>query len=117
LKPTVPEAENFAGEECMRNNLRKMVFGLGMLGLLAMPMVVKADAVNLSVNIGQDDQAHFDFNAGARKHHPMIWKAAMQLRNAKHTLWQAADDFHGHKADAIGAINGALDQLKACEMQ
>lgn len=101
----------------MSKNLRNLVLGMGMLGLLAIPMVVKADAVNLSVNIGQDDQAHFDFNGGAKHHHPMIWKAAQQLRNAKHTLWQAADDFHGHKADAIGAINAALDQLKNCEMQ
>jgi len=101
----------------MSKNLRNLVLGMGMLGLLALPMVVKADGVNLSVNIGQDDQAHFDFNGGPRHHHPMIWKAAQQLRNAKHTLWQAADDFHGHKADAIGAINAALDQLKTCEMQ
>lgn len=99
----------------MKKHLRKLFLGVGMLGLLAAPMVVKADSVNLSVNIGADDQAHFDFKAGPKHHHPMIWKAAMQLRNAKHTLWQAADDFHGHKADAIGAINAALDQLKTCE--
>jgi hypothetical protein len=98
-------------------NFRKMFFGLGMLGLLAMPMAVRADGVNLSVNIGDDDQAHFDFKAGARHHHPMIWKAAQQLRNAKHTLWEAANDFHGHKAAAIGAINAALEQLKVCEAQ
>ncbi len=101
----------------MKNHLRKLILGMGVLGLMALPMAVKADGLNLSVNIGQDDQAHFDFKGGAGHHHPMIWKAAMQLRNAKHTLWQAADDFHGHKADAIQAINAALDQLKNCEMQ
>lgn len=101
----------------MKKNLCKLVLGMGVLGLMAMPMAVKADSLNLNVNIGQDDQAHFDFKAGVRHHHPMIWKAAQQLRNAKHTLWQAADDFHGHKADAIQAINAALDQLKNCEMQ
>ncbi len=100
----------------MKGYLRKVVLGAGVLGLMAMPMVAKA-GVDLSVNIGGDDQAHFDFNGGMGHHHPMIWKAAQQLRNAKHTLWNAANDFHGHKADAIGAINAALDQLKTCEQQ
>lgn len=79
-------------------------------------MTVKA-GVDLSVNIGGDDQAHFDFTGGPGHHHPMIWKAAQQLRNAKHTLWEAKNDFGGHKADAIGAINAALDQLKICEQK
>jgi len=101
----------------MKISLRKLALGVGVLGLMAMPLAVRADGVNLSVNIGDDDQAHFDFKAGARKHHPMIWKAAMQLHNAKATLWHAANDFHGHKAAAIGAINGALEQLKVCESE
>ena len=100
----------------MKGYLRKVVLGVGMLGIMAMPMVAKA-GLDLTVNVGADDQAHFDFNGGMGHHHPMIWKAAQQLRNAKHTLWQAANDFHGHKADAIGAINAALDQLKNCEAQ
>lgn len=101
----------------MKGYLRKVVFGMGMLGLMALPVVVKADGFNMNVNLGGDDQAHFDFNGGMRHHHPMIWKAAQQLRNAKHTLWRARNDFHGHKADAIGAINAALDQLRNCEAQ
>ncbi len=99
----------------MKNTLRMLFCCLGILGLMVLPIVANADAINLSVNIGGDDQAHFDFKAGAGHHHPLIWKAAKQLQNAKHTLWQAADDFHGHKADAIQAINAALDQLKVCE--
>jgi len=97
------------------SNFRKLALGVGMLGLLAVPMAVKADGLDLSVKVGVDDQAHFDFKGGARNHHPMIWKAAQQLRNAKHTLWEAADDFGGHKIAAIGAINNALEQLKVCE--
>jgi hypothetical protein len=97
------------------NRLRVGVLGLALLGLLVMPLAVKADGVDLTVNVGVDDNAHFDFKGGPRHHHPMIWKAAMQLRNAKHTLWEAADDFNGHKKDAIGAINAALEQLKVCE--
>ena len=97
-------------------NLKKLVFGAAMLGLLAAPMVAKA-GIDLTVDIGGDDQAHYDFNAGPSHHHPMIWAAAQKLRQAKHDLWKAKNDFHGHKADAIGAINGALDQLRNCEGQ
>lgn len=97
-------------------NFRKALLVAGMAAAVAVPFAAHA-GVDLSVNIGGDDQAHFDFNGGARHHDPMIWKAAQQLRNAKHTLWKARNDFHGHKADAIGAINGALDQLAACERQ
>ncbi len=97
------------------NKVKVGVLGLALIGLMAVPAAVKADGFNLNVNVGGDDQAHFDFRAGMRRHTPMIWKAAKQLQNAKHTLWNAADDFHGHKADAIQAINAALDQLKVCE--
>src|ERR1039458_10166876 len=99
----------------VKSLLRKLACGMAVLGILAVPVMGKADAVDLKVNIGGDDQAHFDFKGGRKHHHPMIWKAAQQLQNAKHTLWQAADDFNGHKAEAIGAINAALEQLKACE--
>lgn len=95
-------------------NLRKTLLLSGMAVALAVPFVAKA-GMDLTVNLGGDDQAHFDFNGGQRHHDPMIWKAAKQLQNAKHSLWQAANDFHGHKADAIGAINAALDQLSVCE--
>jgi hypothetical protein len=95
--------------------MKKIIFGAMLFILMVMPMAVKADGVNLNVNLGVDDQAHFDFRGGARGHHPMIWRAAQQLQNAKHTLWKAANDFHGHKADAIGAINAALDQLRICD--
>ncbi len=95
------------------SKLRVGMLAMAMMGLLAVPMTAKA--LDLTVNVNMDDQSHFDFKAGMRHHHPLIWKAAKQLQNAKHTLWVAADDFHGHKADAISAINGALDQLKVCE--
>lgn len=98
-------------------NFRKLVLGMGILGVLAMPVVVMADAFNFNVDINGDDQAHFDFKAGPHHHHPEIWKAAKQLQMAKHDLWKAADDYHGHKADAVMAINAALDQLKVCEQQ
>jgi hypothetical protein len=95
-------------------NLKKIALGAALLGLTVMPAFA---GIDLTVNIGGDDQAHFDFNGGPGHHTPMIWKAAKQLQNAKHTLWQARNDFHGHKVDAIGAINAALDQLRICEGQ
>jgi hypothetical protein len=95
-------------------NFRKTLLAAGMLAAVAVPFVAHA-GLDLTVDINGDDQAHYDFNAGARKHHPMIWKAAQKLREAKHDLWKAANDFGGHKADAIGAINNALDQLAICE--
>ena len=95
-------------------NFRKALLAAGMVAAVAVPFVAHA-GLDLTINVGADDQQHYDFNGGARRHSPMIWKAAKQLQNAKHTLWAAADDFHGHKADAIGAINSALDQLAICE--
>lgn len=99
----------------MKTNWKKLVFGTAMLTMMAMPIIAKADGVSLNVNLGDDDEAHFAFKAGPRKHHPMIWKAAKHLQAAKWILWHAANDFHGHKAAAIDAINAALDQLKVCE--
>jgi len=96
-------------------SLRKLALGAGMLGVMAMPVLAHADSFNFSVNLGGDDQAHFDFRGGSRHHDPMIWRAAQELQNAKHTLWNARNDFHGHKADAVRAINAALDQLSMCE--
>ncbi|HXL72351.1 MAG TPA: hypothetical protein VN963_01890 [bacterium] len=96
-------------------NLKKVALGAALLGLTVMPVAVMADGVSLNINIGADDQAHFDFQGGMSHHDPRIWKAAQQLQNAKHTLFKARDDFHGHKMDAINAINGALDQLRICE--
>jgi len=84
---------------------------LALVGLAAIPLAAGAADLNA------DDQAHFDFNAGARHHHPMIWRAANQLKAAKHTLWLAAWDFNGHKVEAIAAVNAALDQLRICEQK
>ncbi|HVM32706.1 MAG TPA: hypothetical protein VMU88_06195 [bacterium] len=98
----------------MKKNWIKIAAFTGVLAISAMPVAVMADSVSVNFNIGADDQAHFDFHAGKRHYHPMIWKAAKELQQAKHTLYGAADDFHGHKMDAINAINGALDQLRIC---
>ncbi len=93
----------------MEKNFRKFM-GVAVLGLaLALPNVIHADNMVLMGNVGDDDEAHFHFRS--HHHHPMIKRAAMQLVQAKHTLWAAATDFGGHKAQAIMAINHALDEL------
>ena len=47
------------------------------------------------------------------EHHPEIHKAMRKLRGAKQDLEQAAQDYGGHKAKAIEAIDLALAELQA----
>jgi hypothetical protein len=44
--------------------------------------------------------------------HPEIHKAMRQLHMALDTMNKAADDFHGHKKDAIRMTNGAINELQ-----
>jgi hypothetical protein len=46
--------------------------------------------------------------------HPQIEAALGALRNAKTHLLEASHDFHGHRADAIRAIDEADRQLRIC---
>lgn len=46
--------------------------------------------------------------------HPEIRDAIRALQNARDHLDHAAHDFHGHRVDAIGAIDAALKQLRIC---
>ena len=46
--------------------------------------------------------------------HPEIWAAIHSLEHAKEHLEHAAHDFHGHRVEAIAAIDGALHQLHDC---
>ena len=54
--------------------------------------------------------------AAARKAepHPEIWAAIHSLEHAREHLDHAAHDFHGHRVDALAAIDGALRQLHIC---
>ena len=44
--------------------------------------------------------------------HPEIRKALKQLRNAMTTMENAADDFHGHKKDAMDHTKRAIHELE-----
>jgi len=46
--------------------------------------------------------------------HPEIEDALRALQNAKSHLEHAAHDFHGHRVDAIKAIDEADRQLRIC---
>jgi hypothetical protein len=46
--------------------------------------------------------------------HPEIRAAINSLRHAKEHLEHAAHDFGGHRVEAIGAIDRALEQLEVC---
>ena len=46
--------------------------------------------------------------------HPEIAAAIRSLENAKAHLMAAAHDYHGHRKDAVAAIDAALHQLHIC---
>jgi hypothetical protein len=47
--------------------------------------------------------------------HPEISKAMNELQHARYVLQvQAASDYHGHKANAIGYIDNAIGELQTC---
>ena len=98
----------------MRHTMLKAGLVMGLLAGTLAPARAHADGLSLNVNLGVDDQAHFDF-ADRHRHNPLILRAAHQLQAAKHSLWQARNDFNGHKRAAIEAINRALDELSLAE--
>lgn len=52
--------------------------------------------------------------APAAGRHPEIHRAIESLRNAKAHLEAAAHDYHGHRVDAIHAVDEAIHQLQIC---
>lgn len=52
--------------------------------------------------------------AAAPQEHPEIHAAIDSLRHAREHLDHAAHDYHGHRADAIRAIDEAIRQLDIC---
>ena len=47
------------------------------------------------------------------EHHPEIHKAMRKLRGAKQDLEKATQEYGGHKAKAMEAIDKALEELRA----
>ncbi len=47
--------------------------------------------------------------------HPAISQALNELQHARYVLKaEAASDYHGHKANAIGYIDNAVNELQIC---
>jgi hypothetical protein len=46
--------------------------------------------------------------------HHHIREAIASLRDARNDLQHAAHDFGGHRSDAVGAIDRAIEQLQIC---
>jgi hypothetical protein len=59
------------------------------------------------------DPREVGMKRGGGERHPMIHRAINQLELAKTELKEAAHDFHGHRVEALEAIDRALNQLKA----
>ena len=47
------------------------------------------------------------------EHHPEVHKAMRKLRGAKQDLEKATQEYGGHKAKAMEAIDKALEELRA----
>jgi hypothetical protein len=117
LKVAVFFSLKFFKEKVMKLNLKKLSMAAGLAGMMMVPVFAHADSVNLNINLGADDEAHFHFADQSRPHHPEIWKAAQALQNAKHRIWEARKhtNFGGHAENSIQAINLALDELRMAE--
>lgn len=104
----------------MKRHWLKFVMGMYFLSLIGLTTVVKADSINFTLKVEDDDEAHFHFrdkDRGVReRHNPMIWRAAADLRQAKRKLWVAGGpDFGGQRVRAIRKINEALAALWAAD--
>lgn len=64
------------------------------------------------------ERANFMTTIPPVENHPMIQRAIRALNAAKDDLQHAAHDFHGHRVEAIEAVNRAQNQLRlalACD--
>lgn len=52
--------------------------------------------------------------AAVPQDHPEIREAIGSLQHAREHLNHAAHDYHGHRVDAIHAIDNAIHQLEIC---
>ena len=90
----------------MKKNWKLVLSGTVLAAAMTLPAVSNA-------GFNEETEAHFHFHGHA--HHPLILKAANQLREARQTIWSAPSIFHGHKTAALAAVDAALDELRKCE--
>lgn len=97
--------------------IKKLLAGSGLLALMAAPLVLHADSINFTVDVGADDEAHYHFSQPPERHHSEIYWAAKKIQEAKHKIWEARKhrNFGGHAENSIQMLNGALDELRMAE--
>jgi len=98
----------------MKLNWKKTLVAASLVGMSAVPFVLRADNVNFGVDFGSDNEAHYRFHDSGW-HHPEMLKAATALSNAKKHLWYSKGNFGGHREQAMQDINMALDEIRAAE--
>jgi acyl-CoA reductase-like NAD-dependent aldehyde dehydrogenase len=86
--------------------------------LLAPSALALALALPISVTRAETNQATASQAAQTRarntqrERHPAIRAAIRSLEKAKYDLQHAAHDFGGHRADALQAVDSAINQLR-----
>ncbi len=94
----------------MKDCLRKLFASAALLSLMTFPLNAFAGP-----KAPQPAARPAPPQAGKRRggeRHPEIRAAIQALERAKRHLQEAAHDFGGHRAEALEAVNHALEQLK-----
>jgi len=74
--------------------------------MLILSLMVPALMVSQTLGQTQPKQAQ------VKEQHPAIRAAIKALEKAKYDLEHAAHDFGGHRAEALEAVNRAIEQLR-----
>ncbi len=94
----------------MKNTLTKFLASTMLLSALVFPLTAWAGP-KAARPTAQPAQAGQRRRPGGERH-PEIRAAIRALERAKRHLQEAAHDFGGHRAEALEAVNKALEQLK-----
>ncbi|HSU68141.1 MAG TPA: hypothetical protein VLJ39_14785 [Tepidisphaeraceae bacterium] len=88
----------------MQTSRRTLLSGLGSAGALAAVGAMSGLMSGSSVSAQSRRE---------ERQYPKIHSALDALRAAREELSSAGDDFHGHKAEAMKAVDAAIQQLEA----
>ena len=96
-------------------NWKKSLVVAGLLAAAAVPFAALADGFNFRVKVGDDNEKHYHFRDRKVQHDPQMLMAAQSMAEAKNHLWNANNDYNGHRTRAIQHINMALDEMRVAE--
>lgn len=99
----------------MKFNLKKSLMAAGLMGLVAVPFIAKAEGFDFNAKIADDNEAHYRFEDHTYHHDPEMQRAAELLAEAKTHIWFATEDSGDHRANAVRNINYALDEITRAE--